>query len=510
MPSLSPAELDLLEAQRAARRQRVILARRDPVEFNALILKDQENGEPIDPMPVHEEWHRLMTEHPRVVIWSHPEAGKTQQLSIGRALWELGRNPSLRVGVASATAGLAERIIASCALHIEGNDDLHAVFPSLLPTTSEKEPWTASALTVRRSFISKDPSIQAFGIGTKVQGSRIDLLIVDDILDLENTRTPAQRENVFRWLTSEIFSRLSRNARIVFLANAYHKDDAAHRLERMTRAGWVARRFPAIDDKGRPTFPAKWPLSRILEAEDTLPPAEYARQVLCIPPGEADSRFREEWIQLCLSRGAGRVLKPRLVRLPEGFAIFAGVDLGVQQKKDNDHTVLFVILVYPNGDRQPLWIEAGRWTGPEIVDRIAGIWERFRSVIYCESNAAQDFIRQFAVNRDDPPPVFPFNTGRNKSDPLFGVESLAVELRNGSWIIPSIPHPTEQGKFVAADPQLEAWLDELRYYNPLGHTGDRLMASWFAREAARMNPIEGGAEVGVRVLGDKSSRGRDA
>ena len=29
------------------------------------------------------------------------------------------------------------------------------------------------------------------------------------------------------------------------------------------------------------------------------------------------------------------------------------------------------------------------------------------------------------------------------------------------------------------------WVDEILYYDPVSHTGDRLMASWIAREGAR-------------------------
>jgi hypothetical protein len=34
-------------------------------------------------------------------------------------------------------------------------------------------------------------------------------------------------------------------------------------------------------------------------------------------------------------------------------------------------------------------------------------------------------------------------------------------------------------------PQIQEWIDEMLYYQPSAHTGDRLMACWMAREAAR-------------------------
>jgi hypothetical protein len=58
------------------------------------------------------------------------------------------------------------------------------------------------------------------------------------------------------------------------------------------------------------------------------------------------------------------------------------------------------------------------------------------------------------------------------------VESLAVELANAKWIIPS----DEDG---TVHPEIDAWINEMLYYNPQGHTGDRLMAAWIAREYSR-------------------------
>ncbi|KKK64061.1 hypothetical protein LCGC14_2988030, partial [marine sediment metagenome] len=90
---------------------------------------------------------------------------------------------------------------------------------------------------------------------------------------------------------------------------------------------------------------------------------------------------------------------------------------------------------------------------------------------------AQDFIVQFARGAFAVP-IQPFTTGRNKAHPEFGVESIAAEMAGEKWIIPN-----ESG---AIDPEIQEWISEMLYYDPTAHTGDRLMASWFAREGARM------------------------
>jgi hypothetical protein len=94
-----------------------------------------------------------------------------------------------------------------------------------------------------------------------------------------------------------------------------------------------------------------------------------------------------------------------------------------------------------------------------------------------ENNAAQDYMRQW-LQSYTAVPVRGYTTGRTKAHPTLGVESLAVEMENGKWIIPSDQHGRSH-------PEIEAWCNECLFYSPSAHTGDRLMAAFFAREAAR-------------------------
>jgi hypothetical protein len=119
--------------------------------------------------------------------------------------------------------------------------------------------------------------------------------------------------------------------------------------------------------------------------------------------------------------------------------------------------------------------------------------QRYGSIIYVENAAAQEFIVQFAREHGNVP-VRGFVTGRNKAHPEFGVEGLAVELQNAQWAIPSI-------NGAPASQEVAAWIDELLFYDPREHTGDRLMASWFAREGARRFSRSKQGGVGMRVLG---------
>jgi len=459
-------------------------ARVDPITFNSYVLKDEETGSPISMQPLHKEWHRLITAHKRTLIWSHVEAGKTQQISIGRVLFELGRNPNLRVVIVSNTDGQAQKICRTIGKYIESSAELHAVFPNLRPDKSAK--WTQHQLNIAgRAGAPKDASVTTCGIHGNILGARIDLLIVDDILDYENSLSPAQREELWRWFHATLEGRLTRNAKVVCVGTAWHRDDIMHRWAKQ-RPTWMAVRYPIINRRGALTWPERWPRERIEEKKGILGPVEYARQLMCSARNDEDAHFQIEWIEACRERGAGKRLKAMLEYVPAGYRVFTGVDLATGKSKSRgDLTCLFTIAVHPDESREVLNVQSGRWAGPEIVERIYRCHQAYQGIMIVENNAAQEFILQFSRKRSATP-VVPFTTGKNKLNPEHGITSIAVELSNHKWIIPYDPRTRKSAA------EIEAWIQEMLSYDPNAHTGDRLMASWFAREGARAKRTKGG------------------
>lgn len=454
-------------------------ARRDVHAFAGAVMRDEMTGALLENADLHNTWHQLADQHDRLLIWSAVEHGKTTQMSVLRPLWELGKDTSLRICIVSNTHGQAVKIMRPIKSMIERSPHLRAVFPDLKPS---KDLWTNSSIIVERPFVSKDPSIQALGVHGNITGARIDLLILDDILDYENTKSHEGREDLWNWYHSALGGRLTKRARVLCVGTAYHPDDFMHRFAKMIGPE-RAKRYPVLDPvTNQPRWPERWPSDRIEAKRKEMVPIEFARQLLCVARDDADARFKKEWIDRCLMNGAGKTLVYGMNSLPQGFKTYTGVDLAVQQKDSSDSTCLFTIAVHPNGNREVLNIEAGKWSGPEIVSRIIEAHKRYLSICIVENNAAQDFIVQFARGQFAVP-IRPFTTGRNKAHPEFGVESIAAEMAGGKWIIPS-----KDG--FPNHPEVQNWIQELLYYQPSTHTGDRLMASWFAREGARLGAIK--------------------
>ena len=467
-------------ARRAAQIARARVHAEDMIEF---CMAHERTGKPLVNAPFHREWHRLLREHKQVVLMASVEHAKTQQIAVGATLHALGTDPSIRCAIVSNSGGQSGKIMGAIRRHIDENARLAEVFPGLRRSPKEGDPWHSGAITVARDTISKDPSVQAVGVQGKVLGSRLDLIIVDDVLDFENTRGNDQIKKVIDWFDSTILSRLTDGGRVWCIGTPWHPSDLLHVLS--TRHGWAHKKYPAVLNPSdppaiwEPRWPEQFSRERLENIVRSMTPLNFSRSYLCEARSDGASRFQESWIKGCMELGKGRTLVQRAPVTGGGRPLpcFTGVDLAIGKDQDSHLTAMVTIALDPSGKRIVCDISSGRWQAPEILSRLKNIHDRFGSIILVEDNGAQSFLLQWAGGMGIP--VRPFTTGRNKTNEHFGVESIAVEMRSGLWVIPS--------GMTGADtaPEVDEWVREMLFYTPEGHTGDRLMASWFAREAAR-------------------------
>lgn len=475
---------EALERAKAKRQALITLAREKCEHFVEYAFRHERDGRKLRNADFHVEWHELLREHDRVVLQAPVEHAKTQHIGIAKSLHLLGEDPNRRIALIQNTEAMAGKSLRAMRQHIEDNPLLRDVFPHLQRSTDPADPWHTSAITVERSTISKDPSVQACGVYGPLVGSRLDVIIMDDVLDFENTRTREQRQKLIEWFETTVLTRATADCKIYIVGTPWHPEDLLHALS--SRPGFVAKQYSAAlnpdapPDKWKTLWHEEWPLSRLIDRYQNTSEAVFLRKYLCRTRVDTSGRFRQAWIDRMISYGRGRTMY-REAPLAQGgvrrFPTYTGVDLGVGQGIDNALTVIFTIAIDDRGRRLICEVKSGRWTAPEIIERLIDTRSRFGSEVGVEDNGAQKFLVQMAGERL--PVQGLTTTGYNKHHEQFGVESLAVEIRNGWWIAPS-------GKLgQEVDPEVQNWIRDMLQYSPEAHTGDHLMAAWIAREMAR-------------------------
>jgi hypothetical protein len=522
------SQADVEDALRALYELREV-AQNDLPTFAGLVMTDELSGAFVSPV-VHQVLMMDFMNHHRKSVFILP-INHTKTFSIvAYILWLIARDPTVRVAVFSATEAQAAKIVGLVKSYIEGSEAFKFLsYGKVRPGST----WTSTKLRVKHSKRSKDDTLTAFGIDSKgIAGGRYDHLFGDDLLNESNTQTKDQREALIKTFTQVINSRVepeSVNPRgsVVLTNSAWHPDDLLHSME---KAGWPTMRMQVdghiyVNDKAGdeyafnrqywdhpmvrpapgagadPTFgerlrinpavaggahtetSALWPerFNGDWEAQlrrDHPIDIERLRLFYSVCRDDGSAYCKAEWVENCKrnARMLGYHQLGRWTGNPKGT--YGGLDIAVSRNEGSDDVAFFIFEVLSTGHRLIVDIDYGKYDGPTIVRKLAAYAKKYGLIVRVENNAAQDLLLQFTREADVSIPIRPHTTGRNKAHPEHGVLSIFVELYNGAWIIPN-------DKLGRCDPKVQRWIDECLYYRPERHTGDVLMACWFAREQAR-------------------------
>ena len=515
------ADPDFVIANQVMVEEQASAARSDIVAFYEFVMREETTNAPLKAAPHQRVGLRFMVDHDRSVnLW--PVGFAKTYAAVAVTLFKLGRDPTTRGAIVSATQAQASKVLQKVRDEIETNPRLHLVFPNLRKGTRRTDKWSDTAITVMRPPGIRDASLVAFGLEAERHGSRLSWVVCDDVLTLENTETKEAQDKLYDLFDKCVVSRLDPTDAQIIVTNVPFNDfDLLARLRSPT-IGWPTIRFDALGDVEIEN--TDWDSNELRPANDgnhlcrLVANDPDPSNVVPLWPEHRGEKFIESvqrgrlphvfnQLYRCITRdpkkaivdvawfeNAKKLAREWKTEDGKGFQTLVayyrgpnptvtGVDLSTGEAKDD--TCLFTIELLPGGFRRILDIDIGKYQGPEIVDRIIQKAERYNSIIRVEDNAAQAYIRQFTIGRDVSVPVQKHTTGKNKSDIHYGVQSIFVELKNGAWLIPN--------RNGVVHPNILRWINECTYYVPgqKRHTGDTLMAAWFAREQARAMGVKG-------------------
>jgi hypothetical protein len=442
--------------------------------FCEYCLKDEMTNEYIELQDFHLEWCELVAKEKRLVLFSPVESGKSSLISVGYPIWRLGRDSNLRIAIVSNTATQASKFLNAIQEYILRDKDVKEIFPSLKPKRDQVNPnrnekWTDYAIIVSRKTISKDFSIQALGVQGPLLSSRLNLLILDDVLDKKNTDSDSEVQKINEWHDAIAKARLVENAQEIVVGTAWKNSDLMHYLAE--KPGYKTVKYSVEEEDVESGYHlARWPRRRSrkkLDEERRHNPEEYSRQRRSRTASTESLQFADIVEQF---------IEPEIL-IPDNWIRFTGVDLSASSRPGD---AIVDIAVSPDlQSRIVVDIEYGQWKANIRAKHIAGHYAAHKSrIVSVEDNALQGDNLEWMVAagyRNIPFEGFT-TTGANKDAMIM---NNAIELRNGLWRFKA-RHRFDE--VCSCD-----WcrlIKEIKHY-PEYRTSDGLMAWLFASEAAR-------------------------
>jgi hypothetical protein len=431
---------------------RIRRARLHPSDFNEYCFTRPDGGE-WQQQEFHKEWHDELLRYPefeeqglqhKVQLEAFREAAKTEQVSIGYALWRLGKNPNLRIKIVSADDDLAKSIIFTSGLHIRRNERLRAVFPNLRPDLEGQ--WNSERLLVERRSTMKDASLEAHGVLSSGVGGRVDLLIFDDVCNFRNTQIqPAMKEMVITAVEDVWIKLATSTAQIVWLDTPWGPDDASAKIASYT--DFVHLRYPVYRyfrnvETGEIRKQSRWPEKysmAFLENEQRERPVSFDRNFLLKRGASRGERYYpDDVIAACKipsyhTRDTRSPFFGMGLGSPEPGHVYVSFwDLGRHvNKRGRNFTVCVTLDVtaYPSFIRH---IQAYRdvpYTSP-FPDAycVASEIKRLSSVYPGDTVVEVNFGGEATIESIDAP-IIPFRTTPANKVPL--MENLLNDLRRG-------------------------------------------------------------------------------
>jgi len=146
----------------------------------------------------------------------------------GFGLWNLVRNPNLRILIYSDSATKAQGFLSGMKNQIQGNapDSRFKEFWGDWSTSSKDGKWNESQITVgARTVAHVEPSVETGGIETSMVGRHYDLIIFDDIVSDLNVTTKAQMDKVYDCYKKSL-SLLKPGGQVIVVGTRWHFGDA--------------------------------------------------------------------------------------------------------------------------------------------------------------------------------------------------------------------------------------------------------------------------------------------
>lgn len=322
--------------------------------------------------------------HKEVISWWNSPFAKSHQLLLFprdhqksaliayRVVWELTKNPALRVLYISSTANLAEKQLKFMK-DLLTSDVYRFYWPEMVNLEETKrEKWTTSEISVdhpkRKAEFIRDPSVFIAGLTTGITGLHCDIAVLDDVVVADNAYTEEGRTKV-RSQAGYLASIAGTDSKMWAVGTRYHPKDLYNDfldqvVEIISDDGEVEESFNLwevyerpVEDRGDGAGEFLWPRQKTPDGKATFgfdkrelakkkaqynDITQFKAQYYNNPNDLSTATITPDMFQY-YNRGALHQNNGKWYYKTNRLNVFAAVDFAFSEKEAADYTAIVVV-----------------------------------------------------------------------------------------------------------------------------------------------------------------------
>lgn len=367
----------------------------------------------------------------RAITLAPRGVGKSHFFSVCLSIWLAFYQKSKFTMILSETEDQAKRILEEIKQIIEDNEALKDAL--MIEKTSKDSVWNKNEVKLKNDCIIKVKSFTA-----KLRGNHPNSIILDDVLSNQNSLTKQQREDLFNYYAQTIRPMATKNARILFVGTAQHKDDLLHKLGASSSFKFL--KLKAYDEEtAESIWPEQLPEHELEDYRKTYGIVSFEKEFQNNPMSDKLSLFPLYILEKCLDERASYVKD-----YYGSQKVFLGADFSMPGTNQGDYTVISTARMDGNGTLTLLNYDRYR-DSPEnqdmFVDKqietISRFCRQFNVTLgMLESNSFQKIYSDFFKKKTNLPLKSNVVTRSGKNSLQSGIPALRILMENGKIKFP--------------------------------------------------------------------------
>jgi phage terminase large subunit-like protein len=291
--------------------------------------------------PFHLELMRYQFLHRENLQLCFRGAGKSTTCTVTKVIHLLLKNPNLRILIASKTIANAKGFLKEIKNHFESNVLLAEIFGKYYDEKLVKKWDETEIIVLPRTSPNKESSVTCVGVEGTVVSKHYDVIISDDLVDEDNSRTEGQRTKNRTWYYMTLMPTLEPPD-----PNVEHRGEHHHLGTRYHWADlWghlIANELkdhhqiiPALDKNGRSPWPDKYPPAYFKEKRKRSGLIIFNAQFQCDTEAMKGEIFSYDDCQ--------ELDESQFPSTTKGLRVFMGVDLAITEDEKNDKFAIVVL-----------------------------------------------------------------------------------------------------------------------------------------------------------------------